>query len=114
MFGSSWIPGRKHGWTRNVSSFGKPQSGWFCFKAFVIEFGGVVSMCGRSCARTLLQSSCAEKPVLCGWVRGGCDAGGCRSASGSAGWCRWAGRRAARAPPPTDTRDTAEGQEREK
>lgn len=73
-------------------------------------------MCGRSCGRTLSRSSCEEKPFLCGWARVCCccGVGGCRSASGSTGWCRWAGRCAARAPPPTDTQDTAEGKERGK
>lgn len=70
--------------------------------------GGADFMCGRACVHTLWWSRC-----LCGWARECyCDAGGCRSASGLGGWCRWAGRRAARVPPPTDTRDTSEGRER--
>lgn len=62
--------------------------------------------CGRSSARI----PCEATPVLCGWSAGGRrGAGGCRSASGSAGWCRWAGRCAARDPPRSDTPGTAEG-----
>lgn len=96
------------------SSFMKLQPGWHSFQSvhsLVESF-----MCGRSCGRTLSRSSCEEKPSLCGWapVCCCCGVGGCRSASGSTGWCRWAGRCAARAPPPTDTQDTAEGKERKK
>lgn len=69
-------------------------------------------MCGRSCVRTLSPSSCG----LCGWAELSrrCGVGGCRSASGWASCCRWAGRCAEHAPPPTDTRDTAGGTKRGK
>ncbi len=112
MFGSS---GRKTG----RKTVGQEMFLLFETLLWVVQlqsvYSGVVFMCGRSCARTLWRSSCEETPCLCGWALGCCccGAGGCRWESGSAGWCRWAGRCAARAPPPTGTRDTAEREERE-